>query len=172
MKIVDTKTIIKKAIHDYPNDGMWLDIWPIDHMPKKCEKICKRFALYRKCAMIAASNKRFKRDGFIAQAKIDIIRFFLKLIGYKFWQKKCIKIQLKYKDKETGYLGVYTGDEEKELMPKEIYSEITYVDFEGHKLPIMKNYDYYLTRLYGDYMTPPPENERITHPFYTLYWKD
>lgn len=172
MKIIDTNTTIKKALHDYPNDGMWLDIWPVDNMPKDCKKLCKKFVLYRKFAMIAASKRRFKREGFFAQARIDLARFILKLIGYKFWQKKCVKIQLKYKDIETGYAGVYTGDKEKEQMPKQIFDEIVYVDFEGHKLPIMKDYDFYLKKLYGDYMTPPPEDQRITHPFYKLYWKD
>lgn len=34
-------------------------------------------------------------------------------------------------------------------------------NFEGFKLPIPRNYDEILTRLYGDYMTPPPIEKQI-----------
>lgn len=41
-------------------------------------------------------------------------------------------------------------------------------DFEGYKMPVPSGYDAILTRIYGDYMTPPPEDKRIVkHHFYT-----
>ena len=38
-----------------------------------------------------------------------------------------------------------------------------YYEFEGLKLFGPKNYDAYLTKIYGDYMTPPDENEKNHH---------
>lgn len=49
-------------------------------------------------------------------------------------------------------------------LPRECFDEYIEKDFEGHQFKIFKNYDLYLTRLYGDYMTLPPKNMRKTHP--------
>src|SRR5699024_3856261 len=46
----------------------------------------------------------------------------------------------------------------KEYIQKQWLYEEYYEDFEGHKLPIPKEYDKYLTQIYGDYMTPKKEN--------------
>ena len=35
-------------------------------------------------------------------------------------------------------------------------------DFEGIKIRVPKNYNYILTRVYGDYMTPPPLKKRMS----------
>jgi len=42
----------------------------------------------------------------------------------------------------------------KEVMEKEIIINTTLGDFEGKKFPIPQNYHHYLSRIYGDYMTP------------------
>ena len=41
-----------------------------------------------------------------------------------------------------------------------LFSRTILVPFEGRHFPIMIGYDAYLIRLYGDYMTPPPEDMR------------
>lgn len=44
---------------------------------------------------------------------------------------------------------------------KEAYSDVTYVDFEGYKMPIPKGYDNHLKALYGNYMELPPLEKRL-----------
>ena len=43
---------------------------------------------------------------------------------------------------------------------REWFAETCEVEFEGHMLPAMKAWDAYLTKVYGDYMTPPPPEKR------------
>jgi lipopolysaccharide cholinephosphotransferase len=46
--------------------------------------------------------------------------------------------------------------------PAEWLDEVEYVDFEGYKFPVPKEYDQYLTYLYGDYMQMIPVSQRRT----------
>ena len=47
--------------------------------------------------------------------------------------------------------------------PTDIYSGVTYVTFEGERMPCMSGYDKYLTMVFGDYMKPPPEGDQKPH---------
>ncbi len=47
--------------------------------------------------------------------------------------------------------------------PKEIYSGVSYVTFEGERMPCMSGYDEYLRMIFGDYMQLPPKEERKPH---------
>ena len=61
------------------------------------------------------------------------------------------------------YCNIYSRyTQKKESIRSEWIKELIRVPFEDTEIPIVKNYDAYLTHLYGDYMTPPPEKER--HP--------
>ena len=51
---------------------------------------------------------------------------------------------------------IYNG-----AFPKEYLDGVAYADFEGYKLPVPKEYDKYLTFLYGDYMELAPLSTRM-----------
>ncbi len=68
-----------------------------------------------------------------------------------------------YKNRETGYL--YDGmgrNLSRGAFPEKWLDEAVYVDFEGYKFPVPKEYDKYLTYLYGDYMQMIPVSLRRT----------
>lgn len=66
------------------------------------------------------------------------------------------KISRKYSYEESSYIinsmGAYKL---KEMFPKSVFADGSYYEFEGIKLLGPKDYDAYLTRVYGDYMKPP-----------------
>jgi lipopolysaccharide cholinephosphotransferase len=49
----------------------------------------------------------------------------------------------------------------RECLPKEIYLNSIRVPFEDLILPIPKEYDTYLTSVYGDYMTPKKDGYKL-----------
>lgn len=53
----------------------------------------------------------------------------------------------------------------------DLFEELIDVDFENYTFSGIKQYDNYLTMMYGDYMTPPPEDQR--HPYHGghYYWR-
>ena len=55
---------------------------------------------------------------------------------------------------------------------REIFDDYMNVPFEDITVSIIKGYDEYLSRMYGDYMQLPPEEQRVPHHGFTAYWKD
>ncbi|MEY8392174.1 LicD family protein [Lachnospiraceae bacterium] len=49
-------------------------------------------------------------------------------------------------------------------LPRKCFDEYMDKDFEGHNFRIFKDYDLYLSRLYGNYMELPPPEKRKIHP--------
>jgi replication-associated recombination protein RarA len=54
---------------------------------------------------------------------------------------------------------------------KKDMEEVIDSEFEGHQVKIMKGYDDYLSKVYGDYMKLPPIEKQVTHHSFTAYWK-
>ena len=53
----------------------------------------------------------------------------------------------------------------KEIIPKDWFGEDTFLEFEGIRARVPKEYDKWLTVVYGDYMQLPPEEKRIPHHY-------
>ena len=72
---------------------------------------------------------------------------------------------------QEGLISVICGGEgpkdsfDASILDTELY------DFEGYKFPGPKDYDTYLTKIYGDYMQLPPEKDRVPH-YCKAFWKD
>ena len=50
--------------------------------------------------------------------------------------------------------------------------DVEWVDFEGEKMPVVKEYDRFLRTVYGDYMQLPPEEKRHIHAINYYYRND
>jgi len=61
------------------------------------------------------------------------------------------------------------GPSMKGCFPAEDIAETTDIEFEGKMYKTMVGYKDYLQRTYGDYMTLPPVEQRVTHHF-EAYW--
>ena len=71
---------------------------------------------------------------------------------------------------EARYYYIIMGTvKEKYIFDYDIFDTMTDVDFEGMRLMSIAGFDSFLKRAYGDYMTLPPENERIPYHGGTFY---
>ncbi len=73
--------------------------------------------------------------------------------------------ELKYEDRDVErYCNLYSkySQEKETILSRWVKDGTVRSQFEDARFPILKDYDAYLTHLYGDYMTPPPEKDR--HP--------
>jgi lipopolysaccharide cholinephosphotransferase len=70
------------------------------------------------------------------------------------------------KNENTKLINVMLFQSSKNMkfgFPRRFFDELVEYEFENHKFLGLKEYDAYLTLLYGDYMKLPPENQRFSH---------
>lgn len=60
----------------------------------------------------------------------------------------------------------------REILPAEVFSSAVSVCFEGEQFPAPVGYEQYLHSLYGDYLSDPPETERVSHHHFRAYRKE
>lgn len=178
-KFTFTKVINKKMRLLYKNSrnenkwNIWIDIFPLDSMPENRVHFLLRkyYLLYRRgMVMLSAfddvvSQEKKKRPLYerllmFAGKHID----FSRILNTNKEIIKFDKALKKYDFKKGPYMvnamGLYKF---KTVFERAVYGKPTFLEFEGHMLRVPEQYDYFLKRLYGDYMKLPPENKRDHH---------
>src|SRR5690606_4526090 len=83
------------------------------------------------------------------------------------------KIAKLYKNKKTlNVVNFFGRHKYKEMVPRDFYSQGELVTFENMKFPVPKQWDKFLTHIYGDYMKLPDESERELHSIIYASAKD
>ena len=108
--------------------------------------------------------------------KAGCVMFIKRCIGWlfalnpKYLYKKVQMEMARCRDDDSKYITVPSGRKHffGELYPRHPYMDTVKMEFEGNMFCVTKDYDNYLSRLYGDYMTLPPENKREHHVLYDL----
>lgn len=153
-----------------PGDGTFplqecpkIDVFALDGVPDS-EKERKRqqfysllyhLTVYRQAARNRGGLARFATSAFLALTPSGVLDWL---------EKKSKKVITAYDtDVSANWCNLFGLKKyRREIMPREYYGTPVAADFEGRKVPVPEMYHEYLTHLYGDYMTPPPENERDT----------
>ncbi|MCI8824627.1 MAG: LicD family protein [Lachnospiraceae bacterium] len=165
--------------------GIFIDVFPYDYAPddiNQRKKIFKKAWLWvRVCMLCEISNpiipqniKGLKRT--IAITGCKAVHLFLKII--RFDKKKAYHHYLEYAtmyNKKGGeiYLSDYEdiSPERTTLLETDIFPTKT-IQFEDYEFPIPNNIDAHLKKVYGDYMTLPPIEQRHNHVAKVLIFGD
>ena len=103
---------------------------------------------------------------FTLGGKIEVFfeRFFTKKALINLYEKE---MQRYNKNQNTSCVCCSNGGEgyPKEILKREWLAKTQMMQFEDTEFPGSVLYDDYMTSFYGDYMTLPPENKRMTHEF-------
>jgi lipopolysaccharide cholinephosphotransferase len=106
-----------------------------------------------------------KKYGFHPERKHPIYRIVntcLKPIPMRFFGFLCRRMMLKYDFNNSLYVCLFSGyNVEREVFPKNIFDHYIDIEFEGYKFKTIRDFDIYLSNLYGDYMTLPPIEKQI-----------
>ena len=87
-----------------------------------------------------------------------------------FFYRRVQRCMSECRDMHSKYVTIPSGRKHffGELYERKQLLHTINMEFEGHLLSVTAAYDHYLSRLYGDYMTLPPEGKREQHVLYDL----
>ncbi len=149
IKVVDSNTkAVESGVDEISNLGVWVDIFCLDDFKESFIKWkIKSFYLRKFWASCKKSNKRARK-----------------------WAKRVDKMAKHYSKINLGKLAIIFSSNPKDVFKREWFNEVDYLEFEGEKYPVPKDYKAVLTCRYGDYMKLPPlDQQKSNHSVIFTY---
>lgn len=169
-------TFIEKSLQNCDiNHGIYIDVFPLDGFTSNCIKkvffIIKKYLLSFRISYLFVFEKKTPKKYTFRYFIKKVVKIISKVV-YPDIKKAVLKRDehyRKYKYDASKLVANHSSPyEQKEVMPKEFYGDGIDGVFEGINVKIPKNYDAYLSTLYGDYIELPPEEKRIGHHYHTI----
>lgn len=173
-KICYNNTIAVSTEKEEREIGIFIDVFPVDGYPADENKKSRH---YRKIRLtqnaLTMRNFKFRKDSsLIKELILYATKLMSKFISKRWLIKKLDEFGRLYDFNTSSSAGIAVwGYGLKEICPKEVFEKQIDVEFEGYTFKGHKEYDLYLSSLYGNYMVLPPEEERKVHN-YIYYIKD
>ncbi|MBP3367314.1 MAG: LicD family protein [Treponema sp.] len=167
VKIIDVKT---KAVENKKDTdlGIWIDIFPVDfcgNTQKEAERERKRLRIYADFLFSYFDND--KKNGVSAKLLLKRLAFFAvkKILCIKRDYFKNKIIQRRQPVNPTEFAGTIVNSiTKKDIYPSHFFtSGYEKLEFEGRLFPVFAYFKEILLWRYGDFMTLPKEEDRISH---------
>lgn len=155
-----------------------IDIFPLDNVPddrkKRNIQLRRTWFLNKLIFLCGTGEPIIPLTGWKKTIAAVICRAAhkgLKLFGVSpaFLYRQLEREERKYNDQQTKYMNTFrvTMSDRSYISNEELYP-LQEMPFEDTFVYMPKEYDRYLTRLFGDYMTMPPKEKRVNHCPYIL----
>ena len=148
-------------------ETLFLDIFPIDGIPSSP---IRSKLYFRRVRALDIMLKCSRRKALFEDERLQVMKKALGVVSRvrssAAWARSIDRLAARqgYEGSQYAGVSVITHYGERERMPKSVFTDCTMVRFEGATYPAPGDYDTYLTRLYGDYMTPPDRmNQHSDH---------
>lgn len=178
--VKDTLIVTRSPWSNYTT-GVWIDIFPMDSISdneeehksrwKKLNRSWTRTGIARGAKASAINNNHWKKPNYLIWIKKII---FLNGIFVRSSIKRFIKEITSPKYANSAHCAQLACCDEWGFYEKKDFEEFTTLEFEGHQLMVIKEYDKVLRLLYGDYMQLPPEKDQVPKQaeYIRFYLKD
>ena len=137
------------------HQGIYLDIFPCDNLSDA--PMIRKLQFFVSKMVIAKSldQRGYLTDSIVKKIFILMCRVLPKQAMARFVQRRT--------DPDSAFVHTFFGGArsyEKNVFPREWFQERVWLPFGDSTAPVSKYYHEMLTKLYGDYMTPLPEEQR------------
>ncbi len=168
VRLTDTKT---RLVFDKPArgpHGLWIALTPVDNAPDtdhQLKVLFKRRGRWAVLCGLKVGKRKYPNSLYGLGTKI-INSFFT----IRWLNKQYVNNLTTYNQVETNRKMKIRLHGDPLVFPAIIMSEYTELEFEGKNFMAISHYDEYLKIMYGDYMTPPPEAERVPKHNFKAYY--
>lgn len=172
-KLIRTDTVLYEYGKEGITTGVYIDVFPYDNSPKSKRAVKRMFKkrdflgrLRRLQLPMRAGLSKRKRILYRCGATI------IKIVPNNTINALIDKNARKYSKRETGIVSSFTDTYENKylIVPKSLFRNLEDIEFEGKKYPAPKDYDFWLSSYYGDYMKLPPIEQRVKHHVYNAFY--
>lgn len=150
--------------------GLFIDIYPVDEVDIQNKDLAKK------------RRKYMRRIGYAGVVRIEINKGIIQIVRMLYFvisrffnsNKLLAKYDSLFKSNRfgKGNYGCYIWENKLYDVKKEWYSFDSKVSFNGEMFPVPQQYDLILKTIYGDYMSLPPESDRVPHHEYKSFKKE
>ena len=147
--------------------ALFVDVFPFDSIPES-KILRKKQSVITSFAMRLLKKKlKYGASSFTLGSKIELLftPFFSKKSLIRMYEKEMQRYNKKLPDSSCVCCANGGEGYPRETLKRKWLIETKIMKFEDTEFPGSVLYDEYLTYFYGDYMTLPPEEKRITHQF-------
>ncbi|MBQ7274498.1 MAG: LicD family protein [Clostridiales bacterium] len=169
-KIYDISTTLIENYRKPLKRGIFLDVFPLDGAGnneldsiKWCKHINRRYYFFlTRIAAVRKERSLYKNVAIVLS----------NIIPHVFVNNFKLRIKLdsmcrRYNPRDSLYVGNLLGNwGTKEIIKSSIIGNPTEYDFEGAKIFGIEHFDEYLSHIYGDWRSLPPEEKRQSHHDY------
>ena len=149
---------------DIPH-GLVIDVFPLDVCPDSGFARKRQYVWTMLYSLFLAQIVPENHGGLMGLGSRILLGIFRgKRIREKIWRTS-ERHMSRYKIEDNScYTELCSGPQWMTIKyPKRIYDGVAHVEFEGITLPCASGYDEYLKLVFGDYMSLPPEEQRVPH---------
>lgn len=173
-KAHNNQTIVIENANSEACYGVNIDVFPIDDVPDDEEDWRnydrqRRILQTKYSKIVSIIPLRFQPNLFVRWLFYKIYKMFM---SNRKMAERIDQYSKKWEGK--GYSRVFEccqGIFQKKPFKKSLFDSVVDYPFEDRQFLGFENYDEYLSNGFGDYMTLPPIEKRVTHHTSNAYWK-
>lgn len=169
LKLSNSDFVVEEILYKPFRCGVWIDIFPLDYTFNNLKSQKLHFSLVsiiRKLWILKHGAFKTTKRSRMTICLLIMMHYITKIIP-----KKALSYTFKLLElapttifkRHLVLANLYGAWGYKETAPKEIFKDRVLYDFEGYQFWGIKNYDFWLKKVYGDYMELPPKSKRVSN---------